>query len=54
MFDPEEARTPGAPLIHPDRTPADRVDHAERNVIAALHEGFGDIETALAASPPSR
>jgi len=50
VFDPEEARSPGAPLIHPDRTPADRVDHADRNVIAAMHEGFGDIEQALADS----
>mgnify|MGYP002651694569 CR=1 FL=1 len=25
VFDPEEARSPGAPLLHPDRTPADRV-----------------------------
>ena len=34
VFDPELARTPGAPLIHPDRTPEDRVEQAERNVIA--------------------
>ncbi|MGV9710493.1 molybdopterin-dependent oxidoreductase [Gordonia sp. NPDC003424] len=48
VFDPEEARGPGAPLLHPDRTPADRVAHADTNVIAAFHEGFGgDIDAAL-------
>ncbi|MFD1715364.1 molybdopterin-dependent oxidoreductase [Amnibacterium flavum] len=50
VFDPEEARTPGAPLLHPDRTPEDRVDHADRNVVAALHSGFGDVDTALATA----
>lgn len=50
VFDPEQARRPGAPLLHPDRTPADRVAHAERNVIASFHEHHGDLDTALTAS----
>lgn len=50
VFDPEEARRPGAPLLHPDRTPADRVDEAHRNVIASVHEGFGDVDAALEAA----
>jgi len=50
VFDPEQAREPGAPLLHAERTPADRVDEAHRNVIAAVHEGFGDVDAALAAS----
>ena len=50
VFDPEEARAPGAPLLHPHRTPADRVDEAGRNVIAAIHAGSPDIEEVLAAS----
>ncbi|MET9199708.1 molybdopterin cofactor-binding domain-containing protein [Gordonia sp. NPDC003585] len=51
VFDPEEARRPGAPLIHPDRTPLDRVNHADRNVIADFHQGFGgDVDTALEES----
>ncbi|TDN90963.1 molybdopterin cofactor-binding domain-containing protein [Microbacterium sp. BK668] len=51
VFDPEEARQPGAPLVHPDRTPEDRVAEASRNVIAGLHDGFGgDVDAALAAS----
>ncbi|MFT4228733.1 MAG: molybdopterin-dependent oxidoreductase [Microbacterium sp.] len=50
VFDPELARAAGAPLLHPDRTPADRVDEAGRNVIAALHDRHGDLDAALAAS----
>ncbi|SDG45841.1 molybdopterin-dependent oxidoreductase [Microbacterium pygmaeum] len=50
VFDPEQARTPGAPLLHPDRTPNDRVDDAGRNVIAAIHAGYGDADQALADS----
>jgi len=51
VFDPEEARQPGAPLLHPDRTPAERVMAAERNVVAGFHLGHGgDIDAALAAS----
>ncbi len=49
VFDPEEARTPGAPLIHPDLAPVDRVAHAGKNVIADFHSGFGgDVDAALA------
>ena len=51
VLDPELARAPGAPLVHPDRTPDDRVLDAGRNVVAALHEGIGgDVDAALAAS----
>ncbi|MFS0732088.1 molybdopterin cofactor-binding domain-containing protein [Microbacterium sp. 1P10UB] len=51
VFDPEEARSAGAPLLHPDRTPEDRVADAARNVVAVLHEEVGgDAATALAAS----
>jgi CO/xanthine dehydrogenase Mo-binding subunit/aerobic-type carbon monoxide dehydrogenase small subunit (CoxS/CutS family) len=51
VLDPEEARLPGAPLLHPDRTPADRVDEAHRNVVLGVHGGHGgDVEAALAAS----
>ncbi|QKJ18104.1 molybdopterin-dependent oxidoreductase [Microbacterium hominis] len=51
VLDPELARLPGAPLVHPDRTRADRVDEAHRNVLASLHAGLGgDPEAALAAS----
>ena len=50
VFDPEEARTLGAPLLHPDRTPEDRVEDASRNLVQSLHGGYGDVEGALAAS----
>ncbi len=51
VFDPEEARRPGAPLLHPDRTPDERVMDAGRNVVAGFHTGHGgDIDAALAAS----
>ncbi|MBD1320919.1 molybdopterin-dependent oxidoreductase [Gordonia hankookensis] len=51
VFDPEEARQPGAPRIHPERTALDRVNHADRNTIADFHHGFGgDVDDALARS----
>jgi len=51
VFDPEQARQPGAPLLHPDRTPDERVMEAGRNVVAGFHVGHGgDIEAALDAS----
>ena len=53
VFDPELARTPGAPVIHPGRTTDDRVEDAERNVIQSIHGGFGDVDAALATSAAS-
>lgn len=50
VTDPEEARSPGAPLVHPDATPADEVAEAHRNVIASLHGGYGDVEAGLAGA----
>jgi CO/xanthine dehydrogenase Mo-binding subunit/aerobic-type carbon monoxide dehydrogenase small subunit (CoxS/CutS family) len=51
VFDPEAARIPGAPLLHPDRTAVDRVADAPRNVVAELHAGFGgDVDEALEGS----
>ncbi|MDQ1111555.1 putative selenate reductase molybdopterin-binding subunit [Microbacterium testaceum] len=51
VFDPEQARQPGAPLLHPERTPDERVMEAGRNVVAGFHVGHGgDIEAALEAS----
>ncbi|MBB2977161.1 CO/xanthine dehydrogenase Mo-binding subunit/aerobic-type carbon monoxide dehydrogenase small subunit (CoxS/CutS family) [Microbacterium endophyticum] len=51
VFDPEAARLPGAPLLHPERTPEERVDEAHRNVILSVHEDSGDdVAAAFAAS----
>jgi CO/xanthine dehydrogenase Mo-binding subunit len=48
VFDPEEAMRAGAPRLHPDRTPADGVLDAERNVVARQQGGVGDVEQGLA------
>jgi putative selenate reductase molybdopterin-binding subunit len=56
VFDPEGARRPGAPLLHPDKTPGEhRVAEASRNVVAQLHEEYAEpghdgVAAALAAS----
>lgn len=51
VFDPEQARMPGAPLLHPGLTADARVADPGRNIVAAFHDGFGgDVEAALAAS----
>ncbi len=51
VFDPDAARSPGAPVLHPELTIDDRVAEAGRNVIAAIHSGIGgDVDAALAAS----
>lgn len=50
VTDPLLAREEGAPIIHPGRTPADRVDEANRNVVLAFHDERGDVESALANS----
>ncbi|TSD48218.1 molybdopterin-dependent oxidoreductase [Rhodococcus sp. KBS0724] len=50
VFDPEPARSPGAPLLHADKDVAARIAEPARNVVAALHDGVGDVEKALRAS----
>jgi putative selenate reductase molybdopterin-binding subunit len=50
VFDPAAAIAPGAPVIHPDKTPVHRVSNAIRNVIAETHGEFGDVAAALASS----
>ncbi|GAA1920524.1 molybdopterin-dependent oxidoreductase [Microbacterium aoyamense] len=51
VFDPEEARAEGAPVLHPGLTAVDRVVEASRNLIAELHDGIGgDADVALEAS----
>ena len=50
VFDPELAIADGAPLIHPDKTPAHRVSESARNIVAQTHAEVGDVEAALAAS----
>ncbi len=51
VHDVDAARLPGAPLLHGDKTTAEhRIAEPDRNVVAALHGGTGDLEGALAAS----
>jgi putative selenate reductase molybdopterin-binding subunit len=50
VFDPAQAIAPGAPLLHPDRMPGQRVFGAKRNIVAETHGEYGDVAAALAAS----
>jgi putative selenate reductase molybdopterin-binding subunit len=48
VIDPEQAIAPGAPMIHGDKTPEQRVSNAQRNIVAEVHGEFGDVAAALA------
>ncbi|WP_316167056.1 MULTISPECIES: molybdopterin-dependent oxidoreductase [unclassified Bradyrhizobium] len=50
VADPVEAISPGAPIIHPGRTPQDRVANAARNIVAESHGEYGDVAAALTTS----
>src|ERR1700744_4458440 len=50
VVDPAAAIAPGAPVIHPDKTPAHRVINSARNIVAESHGEYGDVAAALAAS----
>ncbi|WP_062524952.1 molybdopterin-dependent oxidoreductase [Demequina rhizosphaerae] len=48
VTDPEEARSPGAPLVHPGLTPEDGVEDASRNLVAAWRGAYGNVGRGLA------
>ncbi|MWV50185.1 molybdopterin-dependent oxidoreductase [Rathayibacter sp. VKM Ac-2803] len=49
VFDPEEARSPGAPLLHGEKDPiASRIAKPGSNVVAELHGEYGDVAQGLA------
>ena len=48
VFDPEQADAPGAPLVHGDKDAAARIADPQRNLVAELHGGVGDVDTAVA------
>jgi CO/xanthine dehydrogenase Mo-binding subunit len=50
VVDPAQAITPGAPLLHEDKTPAQRVTNAGRNIVAEAHGEYGDVARALAGA----
>lgn len=50
VVDPSKAIAPGAPVIHDDKTPQQRVADARRNIVAETHGEYGDVAAALATS----
>ncbi|MDF2829351.1 MAG: aldehyde oxidase, partial [Mycobacterium sp.] len=50
VFDPEAARSPGAPLVHAGKGPEARISDVSRNVVAELHGGLGDVDAGVAAA----
>ena len=48
IFDPDAARRPGAPLLHPEKGEESRISEPGRNVLAQLHDEMGDVDSALA------
>jgi len=51
VHDPEEARRPGAPLLHADKdADVSRIAEPGRNVVAQLHGEHGDVEAAFATA----
>ncbi|WP_411731404.1 molybdopterin-dependent oxidoreductase [Paeniglutamicibacter sp.] len=49
-FSPAASLRPGAPRIHGDKTAASGIANVSRNIAAEVHQEFGDVEAALAAS----
>ena len=47
VVDPAVAIAPGAPVVHPDKTPKHRVTNSAQNIVAETHGEFGDVATAL-------
>ena len=51
VIDPAQAITPGAPVLHGDKTlEQHRVADSERNIVAETHGEYGDVDSALAQS----
>jgi putative selenate reductase molybdopterin-binding subunit len=50
VIDPALAIELGAPLIHPDKTPQQRVTNAQRNIVVESHGEYGDVAGALAGA----
>ncbi|MET0990767.1 MAG: molybdopterin cofactor-binding domain-containing protein [Lacisediminihabitans sp.] len=50
VFDPDQARSPGAPLIHGEKGADHRIADSSRNVLAQLHGETGDVDAAIATA----
>jgi CO/xanthine dehydrogenase Mo-binding subunit/aerobic-type carbon monoxide dehydrogenase small subunit (CoxS/CutS family) len=48
VFDPALAIAEGAPAIHGDKMPQQRVANAQRNIVAESHEEIGDVASGFA------
>jgi putative selenate reductase molybdopterin-binding subunit len=48
VFDPEQARSAGAPLLHGEKGPEARISEPGRNVLAQMHAEMGSVEAGLA------
>jgi putative selenate reductase molybdopterin-binding subunit len=48
VVDPAKAIASGAPLLHSDKTPEQRVANGKRNIVAETHGEYGDVSAALA------
>ena len=53
VFDPLEAREPGAHRVHGDKTTAHRIDDPSRNTVAELHGERGNVAAAIEAATAS-
>jgi len=49
VFDPDEAMREGAPVIH-DKPPNEAMLNPQRNIVAEVHGGIGDVEAGFAAA----
>ena len=50
VFDPDLARAPGAPLVHGDKDRSARIADPQRNIVAELHGGVGDVDAGIAVA----
>ncbi|MET0901496.1 MAG: molybdopterin cofactor-binding domain-containing protein [Mycobacterium sp.] len=48
VFDPDIARRPDAPVVHPGKGPATRIADSARNIVSELHGGVGDLDEGTA------
>jgi CO/xanthine dehydrogenase Mo-binding subunit len=48
VFDPAQAIAKGAPAIHGDKMPEQRVANAQRNIVAERHHEIGDVTSGFA------
>ena len=53
VFDPDTARSAGAPLLHADKESRSRIADPGRNLVAELHGEVGDVAAGIAAADAS-